>query len=251
MRSSLPILLALAGFSGWAQPPDFEIASIHASDPGPGASSIGTTRGAFNMRHITLRRCIEWAYNLKLNGPGWLDDAKFDIAARAEDRTANDERIHLMLQSLLAERFGLKVHRERREQQVYTLALAKNGPKFHGVLTSDASIFVPSTSEEPNSFSENETGVMAERVSMADLASKLSQPLGRVVIDKTGLPGRYDLRIDITPYLAATDGKVGQVDVAGILFAGFNDQLGLKLESGREAIDMLIIDSVNKTPTGN
>jgi len=114
----------------------------------------------------------------------------------------------------------------------------------------DASKFVPSTSEGPNSFSENESGVTAERVSMADLASKLSQPLGRVVIDKTGLKGRYDLRIDITPYLAA-DGKAGPADVAGILFAGFYDQLGLRLEAGREMVDLLVIDSVHRAPTGN
>ncbi len=156
-----------------------------------------------------------------------------------------------MLQSLLAERFGLKLHRERKEQQVYTLALAKSLVlKIHPAGTGDASKFVPSTSEAPNSFSENESGVTAERVSMADLASKLSQPLGRVVIDKTGLKGRYDLRIDITPYLAA-DGKAGPVDVAGILFAGFNDQLGLRLEAGREMGDLLVIDSVTRTPTGN
>ncbi len=155
MRISLPVLLTLTASVGVAQAPStpsFEVASIHEADPGPGISSIGTSPGAFNMKHTALLRCIEWAYNLKLTGPGWLDDVKFDIAARAEDRAASDDQLHLMLQTLLAERFGLKLHREHRVQPVYTLTLSKSGPKLHEAETMNASRFEKSTSPDPNSF---------------------------------------------------------------------------------------------------
>jgi uncharacterized protein (TIGR03435 family) len=69
------------------------------------------------------------------------------------------------------------------------------------------------------------------------------------VINRTGLNGRYDFRLDLLPYMAA-DGD-GKADIMSALFAGFNDQLGLKLEPGREMVDLLVIDTVNKTPTEN
>jgi uncharacterized protein (TIGR03435 family) len=77
--------------------------------------------------------------------------------------------------------------------------------------------------------------------------------VNRIVIDKTGLTGRYDFRLDLIPYMTSdTDGKDGaKADIMSILFAGFNDQLGLKLEAGKESVDLLVVDAVNKTPTEN
>ncbi len=233
----------------------FDIASIHPTEPGERTELIGTDPGSFNMHNVTLRRCIEWAYELNPNqlvGPDWLSDVRYDIAARAEDRTANDDQLHLMLQSLLSSRFGLKFHREQKEQSVYTLTLAKGGLKLHAQGTKDASKMVESTTEGPNKFSEDKTGAMADRVTMADLARKLSELLGRVVTDKTGLTKRYDFRLDITPYLLANDGGDGpKPDVMSVLFTGFQEQLGLKLEAGRGMVNLLILDSGNKSPTEN
>ena len=88
---------------------------------------------------------------------------------------------------------------------------------------------------------------------MAEVANKISELLDRIVIDKTGLTGRYDFRLDLTPYMTPdADGKNGtKADIMSILFAGFNDQLGLKLEAGRETVDLLIVDSIDQTPTEN
>jgi uncharacterized protein (TIGR03435 family) len=259
MRISLPVLLTSACLAVWAQAPDrpsFEVASIHAAEPGLRTEVIGTDPGAFGMHNITLRRCIEWAYELnpnQLTGPAWLSDARFDITARAEDRSANEDKLHLMLQTMLADRFGLKVHRDRKEQQVFALTVARDGLKLHAAGAKDASKLLEATTEGPNSFHEDKTGAMAERVSMADIARKVSELLSRVVTDRTGLTGRYDLRLDLTPYMvAAADGGEGSgVDMASVLFTGFQEQLGLKLESGKDMVDLLVVDAVSKVPTDN
>ncbi len=252
------VLLTMACTVLRAQAPaalSFEVASIHASEPGLVRSSIGTDPGKFDMRNVSLRRSIEWAYELNPNqlmGPAWLDDVRFDITARAEDHSADDDQLHLMLQRLLADRFGLRVHRERKEEQVYSLTVAPNGLKLHVAGTRDGSTFVESPGEGPNSFSEDKTGAMARHVSMADVARKVSQMLGRVVTDKTGLDGRYDFRLDLTPYMNPEAENSGpKADIMSVLFAGFNDQLGLKLVPGKEMVDLLVIDSVNRTPTDN
>lgn len=243
MKISAPVLLAFACSALSAQ--SFEVASIYASEPGLPIANFHTSPGVFTVHNVTLRSCIEWAYGIKplqLTGPDWINDARFDIAARAEDSTADDDKLRLMLQTLLAERFGLKIHHEKKEQQVYALTLAKNGPKFH-----------ESTTVGPSGFSEDKTGAMGERVSIYEIADKVSQLPDRIVIDRTGLTGRYDFRIDLSPYMnAAADGKDGpRSDVMSVLFSGFNDQLGMKLEPGKEIVDLVVIDSVNKTPTEN
>jgi len=257
MRTLAAVLLTLACSDAWAQTAPalaFEVASIHASEPGLTRSSIGTDPGKFDMRNVSLRRSIEWAYELNPNqliGPAWLDDVRFDIAARAEDHAADDDHLRLMLQKLLADRFGLRTRRERKEQQVYSLTVAPNGLKLHTGGTKDGSRFVESPGDGPNSFSEDKTGAMAQHVSMADVARKISQMLGRVVTDKTGLSERYDFRLDLTPYVNPDADNGPKSDIMSVLFAGFNDQLGLKLVPGKEMVDLLVIDSVNRTPTDN
>ncbi len=97
------------------------------------------------------------------------------------------------------------------------------------------------------------TGAIAERVSMDEVSDKISRLLDRNVFDKTGLNGRYDFRLDLTPYLTAdADGRDGaKADIMSVLFAGFNEQLGLRLEPGKEVVDLVVVDSVNRTPTEN
>jgi uncharacterized protein (TIGR03435 family) len=232
--------------------PRFEAAAIHISEPGQQASSLITRPGSLTLLNYTLRRCIEWAYNLRplqIEGPAWLSDVLIDIHARVENRQAEDDEMRLMLRTLLAERFAMKAHLARKEQQVYELKVGNGGPKFHARGTKDGSSFAPSPHDQTSGFSEDKTGAMAKHVTIYELANKLSERLGRIVIDKTGLEGRYDLRLDITPYLTA--GGDGPPDVMSIIFAGLNDQLGLKVEAGRESVELLTVDSIDKTPTEN
>ncbi len=157
--------------------------------------------------------------------------------ARTDDHSADDDKLRLMLQTLLADRFGLRVHREQKEQQVYSLTVARNGPKLR-----------ESHTEGQSRFREDKGGAIGEHVSMEETADKISELLDRRVINRTGLKGRYDFRVDVTPYMTGAEGKP---DIMSILFAGFNEQLGLKLEPGKEIVELLVIDSVNKTPTEN
>jgi uncharacterized protein (TIGR03435 family) len=235
-----------------ASPPRFEAASIHMSEPGQRSAGIHTEPGSLRIHNYTLHSCIEWAYNLRplqVEGPAWLNDVRIDIDARAENRQADDDEFQLMLRTLLADRFAMKAHLARKEQQVYLLTVGKDGPKFHARGAKDGSSFGPSPDNGSSGFSDEKTGATAQRVTMSDLANKLSERLGRIMLDKTGLEGRYDLRIDITPYLAA--GGDGPPDVMSIIFAGLNDQLGLKVDAGKESVDLLTIDSIDKTPSAN
>jgi uncharacterized protein (TIGR03435 family) len=254
MKIRTPLLMALACAALHGQ--SFEVASIHPSEPGQPMAGFHTTPGNLTVRNNTLRTCIEWAWDirpLQLVGPGWLSDERIDITAHAEDATADDDKLRLMLRTLLAERFGLQSHREQKEQQVWALTLAKNGPKFHSTGTKDASKFLESPNDGPSSFTEDKTGAMGNHVTIAELADKVSQLLGRIVIDRTGLKGSYDFRLDLEPYMnTSTEGKDGpRSDVMSVLFSGFTDQLGLKLEPAKETVDLLVVDSINKTPTEN
>jgi uncharacterized protein (TIGR03435 family) len=251
---STPALLAFVCSAACAQ--SFEVASIHASEPGLRTGNIHTDPGVFTIHNMTLHFCIEWAYGvrpLQITGPAWLGEVRFDINAKAADHNADDDQLRLMVRAMLADRFGLQVHHEQKEQQIFALSVAKNGPKFHPKGTKDASRFTESATDGATGFSEDKTGAMADHVTMGDAANKVSELVNRIVIDKTGLTGRYDFRLDLTPYMTPdTDGKDGaKADIMSILFAGFNDQLGLKLEAGKEFVDLLVVDAVNKTPTEN
>lgn len=157
-----------------------------------------------------------------------------------------------MLRTLLAERFGLKLHHEPKELPVYSMTLAPNGPRFHEAGPKDASKFLESTSEGPLRLGGDKTGLVAERVRMSELAVELSQPLQRPVIDRTGLKSRYDIRIDVTAFMGPPDGDGrGPLDEMSIIFSAFPAQLGIKLEPGKEMVDFIVVDAVNKVPTDN
>jgi len=158
-----------------------------------------------------------------------------------------------MLQSLLADRFGMKVHHEQKQLAVFLLALAKNGPKFHEPTPSNTSEFVESKSQGDPLFSGTKATIIVARVTMGEFALKLSGPLGQPVLDRTGLKGRYDLRIDMTPYLTPVNANGDRNITHPVSFAAtaFQDQLGLKLESGKEMTDLLVVDAINREPSEN
>src|ERR1700733_7280609 len=138
MQKSVALLVMLASALSGAGPPAFEVASIKVADPGeagPGdiPRNMDNSPGHFVMRNVPLRYCIEWAYDLKdyqVSGPDWIkNDNRYDIVANAPG-PASDDQMKLMLQTLLLERFQMKVHKETKNLDVYALLPGKGAPKL-------------------------------------------------------------------------------------------------------------------------
>ena len=228
--------------------PKFDVASIKPTVGGM-RPDVKTSPGSLTIRNQSLLYLIQWAYHtppFQIEGPDWLNDNRFDVLAKAESG-GDDAKLRLMLRALLAERFGLKAHPEQKEMQIYGLGLAKGGPKFQ-----------ESSDEGPPEFvNGGDRGTLvAHRVAMKDLATQISEPLRRPVIDETGLKGHYEIRIDVRAYMQAAAGggdghSEGQIDVMSVLFTALQQQLGVKLDSKKDNVDILVIDHAEKAPTEN
>ena len=125
--------------------------------------------------------------------------------------------------------------------------LAKDGPRLHDSNDKDPSKLLVSTRKEDPQFSKDKTGLMAEGATIQDLALRLSEPLQRVVVDKTGLTERYDLRINTTGYVLNEE----STDPLSLIFTAFQRQLGLKIVAGKDPVKFLVIDAINQTPSEN
>jgi uncharacterized protein (TIGR03435 family) len=227
--------IAIAAIA-WSQ--SFEAASIR-----PRADeyvvSLRFDGGHLIARNDSLAGLIMWAWNLKtyqiIGLPKWAeDDELYDIDAKApDDIPVTQESGRTMMASLLAERFHLKTHRETREMPVYDLVVMKGGPKFHES-AADASPIL--SLGGPRAW--NRLKVTAG--TMAQLATQLSvyQEIGRPVIDKTGLTGRYDYAMKSAVGTPSTDDP--EVEST---FAALQDQLGLKLEASKANIEVLVVEN--------
>jgi uncharacterized protein (TIGR03435 family) len=250
MKIATPILVALAGCGCLAQsptaPPAFDAATVRIADPAgfPGPR-VRTSPDSLTIHGSSLRDCIQVAYQLpatQVTGPDWLSDIRLDIAVKAGG-PVEEKQLYLMLRTLLAERLGVKTHMERSETAVFALTVTKSGPKFS-----------ESTTQGPPSGGRRGDQVSFERFSMSDLAVALSQPFGRPVVDATGLKGRYDIHLDMTPY-APAETAAGQqgtpVDTVSMMITALQEQMGLKVESRKDQIDILVVDHAEKTPVEN
>ncbi len=237
-------LLILASFNCQAQTPAFEVASIRPTATCDAPQDVQTTPGSLTVRSRTLGVLIQWAYDLprpRVNGPEWLAFTCFDLSAKGSGRE-DDIQLRLMLRKLLEDRFGLKAHFEQRDRQVYALTVAKGGPKFQ-----------ESTSDGPPSIDRgNQLILSAHHMTMKDVADRIADEAGTPVVDATGLKGRYEIRMDLSPYVAAAGtAEGGRLDMMSILFTGLREQLGIGLESRRTNVETLVVDHVEKTPTEN
>lgn len=228
--TSICLFLAVRSVAQTADPA-FEAASIRPVATCDSPQDVQTTPGSLTIRGRTLRVLIQWAYDtppFQIDGPDWLRDNCFDLTAKAA-AAADEWQMRLMLRTLLAERFGVKVHSE------------PGGPKFH-----------ESTTEGPPVIDRgNPLIVAAHRVTLGDVGDRISAQLERPVIDTTGLKGRYEIRMDLSPYLAAAGADAGKLDMLSTLFTGLREQLGVRLESRRASVNILVVDHAEKIPTEN
>ena len=229
--------------------PSFEVASVKPSVPRTAHFSLLELGGRFTTTNTTLKMLIGFAYDVRdyqiAGGPNWLDSAKYNVEAKPDvPRPAehNAARMRLMAQSLLAERFKLAIHRETKELPVYDLVVAKGGPKLKKAAN---------TAEASGRRGRGLlTGVAAD---MPLLVNQLSQQLGRSVIDKTGLTGKYDFKLEWTPdpgelrFPAGGPDAPPPPDLSGpSIFTAVQEQLGLKLESVKGPVEILVIDHAEK-----
>src|SRR5215467_11127982 len=165
----------------------FDVATVKPNNSGTGSSSTESTNGLLRITNQTLLRMIQYAYNVRdfqiSGGPAWVRSDRFDVTAKPE-RSVHDQQMKQMLQALLAERFQLRFHRQTQEGPIYALLIGKDGPKLQPAVESDNS-----------GISSNSTAVRTTmkgmNVTMEELAASLGNRMGRPVIDKTGLSGKF------------------------------------------------------------
>ena len=215
---------------------------------GPGTGDPGRIRFA----NASLRNLIQTAYNVRpnqLEAPSWLESARFDVIATVPQGATRDQA-NLMLQNLLVDRFQLKVHRSTRELPVYALVIARNGsrlkesvgdPNASAAAKGRGTILAADGAQKRFEF---------DGFTMAMFADVLAREVGRPVIDRTGLAGKYDVRLEFAPQRGAAAGLPDSQSTVE-LFTALTEQLGLKLESGEGPVDLLVVDSASREPTDN
>ncbi len=230
---------------------------------GPPATPIGRCR----FTRMSLKNLINAAYRLTalggsldqmlVGGPSWVGSDTFDLEAKAEDpEHTSQDQLRVMLQNLLAERFKLKFHREKRELPGFDFVVAKGGLKMKVSEGTGAAGGMSMSMRGPGM----PMTATSERATIANIITFLSGRLGRAINDKTGLTGTYNFTLNWTPGEgegAALGGLLLQLppgaaprDAAGepgvSLFTALQEQMGLRLESSKVMLDIFVIDSAEK-----
>jgi uncharacterized protein (TIGR03435 family) len=233
--------------------PVFDVAAIHPHISQPHEhNSIwsSTSDGHFKAENISVLSLLHWAYEMPetriLGAPAWAAEAHFNIEASADPaldlqlKTINSDAgrklKEKMVQAMLADRFQFAAHFETRELPIYDLVVAKGGPRL-GPVRSDGTTI---------STSNGHIAVQAPN-SVAVFAEELSKVVGRNVVDKTGLSGRYDIKLTWTPddrLASSPGGPASSGDSGPSLFAALDEQLGLKLEPQKGPVTVLVIDHI-------
>lgn len=246
IRNATLILWASCAAFGQPAAPKFEVASVKRAEsggpPGDIPRNMDPSPGHFAMRNIPMRYALEWAYDFKdyqISGPDWIKgDERYDIIANAPGPVPEDQ-MRLMLQSLLTERFQMKLHRETKPLSCYVLAPGKGAPKVKAASVADAQPAI------------NGNGKMANfhNQPISRFTFMLTRRLDRPVLDRTGLPDKYDFSVDLSGL--GFNGREPEDPNAPSIFTTVERDLNLKLESRKEPIEILVIDSANKVPTAN
>lgn len=240
----------------------FEVASVKpAVAPCPPACGLirqmpgGMT---YHAEGVFLRVALTVAYTVTdrqiSGGPDWMNTERFDIEAKADHPRTPDE-LHVMLQHLLEERFQLKIRRETRQESVWALVLDKGGSKMP--VHDPADLDRPPMGLQPVRGADGSVcgGLTGHNVTMEYLAFTLSRSMDRNVIDRTGLPARYDVNLQFLPDMARTakteaeGGPAISPDCLD-LPAALPKQLGLRMESTKGPVEFLVIEHAEK-PAGN
>ena len=250
---------------------------------GPGSPDPGR----IHYENVSLKMLVTKAYGVQdyqISGPDWLNSERFDIEAKLP-YAATKEQFQTMLQNLLIERFKMAIHRDKKELPTYVLVVAKNGSKLKpSAVDPAAPVPGPPTGRMvmgKDGFPDMRAGghgvtmavvmgrgakMAASQASMQELAERLADQLGRPVVDQTGLTGKYEFELYFSmeglempppPPGARMAPPPGAVEAPSdgesrpTLQTAVQEQLGLRLESRRAPLDLIVVDHIEKAPTEN
>jgi uncharacterized protein (TIGR03435 family) len=273
----------LCGPSLGAQAPSnaaFEVASVKPNKSGDGRVMLGLQPGRLNATNVPLRMLLRQAFNVQdfqiVGGPDWVTSDRFDVVAKAPEGDFNADVMRPMLQSLLVERFKLGFHKETRDMPIYALMKARPDGKLGPNVTASSIDCgargrrgggpppAPPPPGPPQPGQKMDCGFMigfgrmnVGGMPMANLAQALSPMVGRIVLDKTELPGNYDFELTYSPEGIGSgfpgggppllNGGPPPVDPnTPTIFTALQEQLGLKLDSQRGPVEVVVIDRVEQ-----
>jgi uncharacterized protein (TIGR03435 family) len=237
--------------------PQFEVATIKPSDPSRPGFGINVDRsGQLHTLNTSLSELIKFAYDVHpkqiVGAPAWVDSEKFDLLGKPDlPGMPSVNQMKAMMQKLIEDRFGLKFHREKKELSVYAITVAKGGEKIKKNET--ATVPIPGLGGIPQRGFNVRNGTIAEFASVMQ-----SQFMELPVVDQTGLGDtRYDFVLKWTPDPSQRSGfgggpppgapaPVSDADAPPDLFAAMQQQLGLKMGTTKAAVDVIVIDKVDK-----
>jgi len=236
--------------------PAFEVASITPCKPGtpePPGEHMGMVQftapgGRFRASATSLKFLLEWAYGIQPSqhsaGPSWMDTDRYDVVAKAEGNPSDDQ-MKLMVQTLLADRFKLKLHRESKEVSAYVLTIGKTAPKLFPPKEEEThSIKIaPQMNQDQKIVAYH---VVATRYTLAQLSYVFARQMGMVIVNQTGLDGEYNFTLDLAP----DESRPSPLDPT-LLLTAMREQLGLTVKSQKAPVDYLVIDDAEKVVAGN
>lgn len=249
-----------SGQSAAAPRQRFEVASIKRTPNDPPGNRFSPTPGRFYAEHVSVRFLIWYAHDIEdfriIGGPSWIDSEKYDLDARAPGATLQQVRGPLLRQ-LLEDRFRLVAHRETREIPAFVLTTARGGPQLRMAADGACQPRVPGAPLAPGQRPADFCGFLGmggndlrgTAIEMKDLAGILSMHLRRLVIDETGVTGKFNVALKWTP----DDTVAGAPPPDGAppsFFTAIQEQLGLRLEAAQRPGEVLVIDRVAR-PTEN
>lgn len=250
--------------------PEYDVVSVKEHNAEDGRIMMRMMPNDTQMNGVTLKNMVMFAYGLQSEdqvsgGPDWMGSKRWDVEAKtsAEDadglkKLTREERQYVstqMMQKLLADRFGVKAHKETKPGQVYELVVAKGGPKLK--VTADPpppaapEPGTPGTQKQPRFMMRMGPGeVSGEGWSMDALVGQLTRATGRTVVDKTGLTGRYSIDLKWTPEHAAMAAQDNGAEPRPDIYTAVQEQLGLKLQSAKGDVTALVVDEA-KAPVAD
>jgi uncharacterized protein (TIGR03435 family) len=238
-------MLVLVGHAVGQVTAVFQVASIKPNRSGDPASTWNISPGELVMRNITLKQLVQIAYDVRdysMSGPTWLESERFDINAKTPTEivaTKDSQKRGVLfrgaMQALMADRFKLAVHHETRTVPAYALVVAKGGLKVKPL-------------ESDGEWNENTSKgkLTATKMSMDRLGDWLGRRLDRPVVDKTNLMGVFSFQLEYSP-----EQNPPADDFRPSIFTALQEQLGLRLQSQKLPVDIVVVDRVERVPTEN